>query len=371
VPQVSDQPGADRAGDGADRGIESPSAPPSIRRRWVLAASMGALVLSGLVLTEGVVRLIDLGGPVHAPRRFEPTGGVPFERTSKGVLRYRPGDEFAAVYDLGAGVSAFRVRYHINEFGLRGPAISRQKSADIYRVICLGDSLTFGEGVEEEDAYPAVLQRLLSGSEAGGLHQRVEVINAGVQAHDTVEEAALFESLASQLKPDAVTLGFFMNDAMDFLETIRQNEAWTRAFEPSAIGRMSRLWGVAERVLAARRLEASYFDSIRRSFASPGWDRCRTALQAVDERCRRERIRLIVAVLPVLTRLDEGYPFTEQHRQVVEACAGLGIECVDLFEAFRGADAASLWVHPTDHHPNREAHERIARALAARLGGGR
>jgi hypothetical protein len=36
---------------------------------------------------------------------------------------------------------------------------------------------------------------------------------------------------------------------------------------------------------------------------------------------------------------------------------------LDLFDAFRGRDGPSLWVHPTNQHPNEEAHAIAAEAL--------
>ena len=55
-----------------------------------------------------------------------------------------------------------------NSLGLRGPEIDSPKKH--LRVLCLGDSVTFGWGVEEQNAYPALLQQKIM----------AEVINAGV-----------------------------------------------------------------------------------------------------------------------------------------------------------------------------------------------
>jgi hypothetical protein len=36
---------------------------------------------------------------------------------------------------------------------------------------------------------------------------------------------------------------------------------------------------------------------------------------------------------------------------------------LDLLDTFRGHDEKSLWVHPTDHHPNEAAHALAAEAI--------
>ena len=46
-----------------------------------------------------------------------------------------------------------------NSIGLRSPEI-RQNKPDL-RIVCLGDSVTFGWGVPEEDSYPRQLEHLL------------------------------------------------------------------------------------------------------------------------------------------------------------------------------------------------------------------
>ena len=64
-----------------------------------------------------------------------------------------------------------------------------------------------------------------------------------------------------------------------------------------------------------------------------------------------------IAVFPELTSLDEAYPFAPAHAAIRGLCAEEGVRCIDLFESYRGHEASSLWVHPTDHHPNEIAHQ--------------
>ncbi len=58
---------------------------------------------------------------------------------------------------------------------LRGPTFDPEPAAGVFRVLALGDSTTFGWGVEDGESWPALLQDRLRGR---GLD--VEVLNAGV-----------------------------------------------------------------------------------------------------------------------------------------------------------------------------------------------
>lgn len=340
-----------------------------MRKRWALAF---ASLLCALMAGELWVRLLELGPTVYSPRRFEPDGGVPFTTVEAGgqaLLLYRPNSRFSSVYDLSGDQRRYfesdgRVTYRINALGLRGDQVTIAEPENGYRVICLGDSITFGEGVREDDTYPARMEDLLSQEMPT---RQVEVINAGIQGYGTTEEEKLFASLCVPLNPDAVVLQAFLNDATDFRETIRQNDARTHDMRLSLPGRVSMLWEIVERRRHATSLQSEYFDTTRRSFQSLQWDACRQSLRRMSEAARQHNIRLIVVLFPMLWNLDEHYDFEDLHALIANAAQDAGCEFIDLLEVYRGSPADTLWVHPTDHHPNEIAHEMAAGRIAQEL----
>ncbi len=313
--------------------------------------------------------MFDLGPRVCAPRRFEPKG-VPFTQMPNGPIIYQSNVTFASVYDTGCDDRGYlgadgRIEYHINSRGMRGPEVAASKPENAYRVVCLGDSITFGEGVRYEDTYPAVLATILGERMPD---RRVEVINAGVQGFGTNDAAAFFLRRCLQLKPDVVTLGFFLNDAMPHDETIRQNEAMMRDAPLSGLARASRIWEIVERSRRADALQGEYFASIRLSFDSEAWDRCRQVLAGMQQVAREDGFRFIVVLFPVLYELDAGYPFQALHQRIAGACEDAGCEFIDLLAVYQGHRAETLWVHPVDHHPNEIAHRLAAEAIASHSG---
>jgi lysophospholipase L1-like esterase len=323
------------------------------------------------VLVELGLRIPGVAPAVYAPRRFEPRG-VPFTQVTSGSVGfpvYPPNVSFASVYDPAGDRRGYlepggRVSYRINAYGLRGRPVVATRPAGGLRVLCLGDSLTFGEGVLEQDAYPARLERLLAASMPG---RPVEVINAGVQGYGTREEVAWYFLRGASLRPDVVTLGFFLNDATDYAETIRENDARHRALDLPAGARVSRIWEVLARRARARSVQEEFLRRTRESFRSSSWELCRELLRTMRDQARESRFRFIVLILPVLWELDGEYPLEDIHGQIAAACREDGCECLDLLEALRGRPAESLWVHPTDQHPNELAHRLIAERLAGVL----
>jgi lysophospholipase L1-like esterase len=97
-----------------------------------------------------------------------------------------------------------RKRVHVNSLGTRGPEFEPSKPPNTLRILCLGDSRTFGWGLSEPETYCGVLERLMQ--EREGPAKRVEVINAGVNAWSYPQMHAYFRELGVHYHPDFIVL---------------------------------------------------------------------------------------------------------------------------------------------------------------------
>ena len=94
-----------------------------------------------------------------------------------------------------------------NSYGLRGGPVDLASGREM--VLCLGDSITYGFGVDDEHTYPAQLEKYLSQRDPG----RFTVLNAGVDAYGITLMDQKFLSLWNQgLHPQAVIVGYSMNE---------------------------------------------------------------------------------------------------------------------------------------------------------------
>ena len=94
---------------------------------------------------------------------------------------------------------------HINSHGTRGPEFPTTKPPNSVRVLCLGDSRTFGWGLSGPETYSAVLGGLLQ--QHFGAARKIEVINAGVNAWSYAQMRAYFRDRGLSQEPDFVVLG--------------------------------------------------------------------------------------------------------------------------------------------------------------------
>lgn len=106
------------------------------------------------------------------------------------------------------------VPFRTNELGFRDRPIF-EKSPSVFRILCLGDSITFGTGVANDQTFPNVLEAHLQANAAPGVV--VDVINAGVSAYNTRNIRGLLETYLSHLRPDVVVYTFVENDLDDSL----------------------------------------------------------------------------------------------------------------------------------------------------------
>jgi hypothetical protein len=83
------------------------------------------------------------------------------------------------------------------------------KGAGERRVLMLGDSLVYGQGVADEDTLPARLEQALGQLDGA---RRWSVVNSGHRSYDTPQELGLLEELGARIAPDVVVLCWYWND---------------------------------------------------------------------------------------------------------------------------------------------------------------
>ena len=163
-------------------------------RALVVIASTLIAALVGAALIETWVRV-----------RWDERRGTPGFYVSDPML----GQRLRAGYDgWFAGVPV-----RINNLGFRDPRnYELQKAPGTFRILVLGDSVTFGHGAVYETTYPYLLEARL---EAWRPDVKWEVWNLGVPGYNTGQELAYLRDVGARYDPDLVIVGFYENDLID------------------------------------------------------------------------------------------------------------------------------------------------------------
>jgi lysophospholipase L1-like esterase len=181
----------------------------------------------------------------------------------------------------------YRTRVSTNSIGLRGPEVAPTKAQGTKRLLCLGDSFTFGKGVDDSTTYTAQLQHAL---DARLGHDAWEVLNAGVVSYGTANAYQFLKARGLALEPDAVVLQMCWNDFQENVEcglfSLDDGANLVAAADPYA--RLRKMVRLHDRIPGHALLDNSYlFNFVRvRLNLAVLWPTRRNTVQ-VDERAQK------------------------------------------------------------------------------------
>ncbi|MGE0574116.1 SGNH/GDSL hydrolase family protein [Reyranella sp.] len=253
----------------------------------------------------------------------------------------------------GAQQQLMGVSVRTNSLGLRSPEIDQPAKPGVARIAFVGDSITLGWGVAEQETFA---NRVLDALTKAG--RKVDGFNLGVGNYNTTQELALYRKVGARLKPDIIVLAYFINDA----------EPMPLYLDTTWLDRNSAGWNVLRyRLDTVSRTfgETPDWKKYYRDLYAPnaaGWEETRKALGNFAAEARQTGAKLIVFNIPELRELKP-YPFgdiTDKVRAVIERDK---VPFVDLLPSVESVDPRTLWVTVPDPHPNGKADAYFAKGM--------
>jgi len=127
----------------------------------------------------------------------------------------------AVIVGLLLGLALLEIGFRIGGAVVSGRAgrgvPARSASGDTFRILCLGDSNTYGGGVERWEAYPARLEDTLNRA-AGG--RRFVVTNLGVPGTNSAQLLHRLPTYIASYTPDLLIVLIGVNDYWNPAETV-------------------------------------------------------------------------------------------------------------------------------------------------------
>lgn len=304
---------------------------------------------------------------------------------------------------------------------LRGQVIPLAKPAHETRVLFIGDSATEGAFVTLEQSYPRRFEARMRERDPG---TAIRAINAGVWGMTTLDELRLLEDKLLPLQPDAVVLGLFMANDINFnlahgrrtlryhaprwLDALRQRSALAhfvflrllalnqrhRLVEAESLGaswldeRISLVDGYGFHMLSYPAGEVALYMKKPSKLVDEAFGVMRDALFQLRELGARRGFAVRVLLIPtpssvrgslaILHHPDILYQLRQQGisvtqddldfgsptRRVLAICGELALDCVDALPNFRRIGTRAFFTD--DEHPTIAGHEALAEALLPR-----
>jgi lysophospholipase L1-like esterase len=377
---------------------------PIYKRVFFFGVLLLGSILFSLILAEGVLRLVPGLLPVEVRQIIHRNP------SNYGVGHPYIGHLQTPNNALVLSGRDYRAVHHTDGYGFRN-SWPWPKEA---QVVALGDSVTFGQGVADEQAWPAILARSFPAS---------RVINLGLIGAGPQQYLRVFETFGLKLRPKVVLVGFFMGndfwDAETFELWLKSDDkgnymVWRDFGRPSSasldlkqpIGELLRSlsWRVklvlrksylcnlllyvqgdstgwlpsGKKVYKApdgSQLELATETFVNNTkYARPGYRNFEFAVSALKEIHALAKANGANAIV-ILQRSKEevylpllGESLSDAAAPLRDALAALGIPYIDLLEEFqRRASKGEVLFFETDGHPNARGYALIADLVTAYL----
>ncbi len=348
-------------------------------RRFV--AKLGISFCSVLV----TLLLLEIGIRIVKPQDLEFWDSHQFRRVQSAAPHFVENIPNSHANFIGVPVA-------INSDGLRGREINTPKPPQTFRILAVGDSVTFGYGVREEDTYVKVLERRLNEGESGG--RRFEVLNGGTLGGSLSDYLHFLNQKASALNADAILVNVILNDILVYSEEGSIEEtgaAWHGERLPwqhkvsEFLLRRSHLYAFCyarlksflygSQILDINAVRGLNFVTLTppTEYQSRAWESSFDMMSQIMAFCRQRGYRLAVVIFPMQMQLSpaelrfyrEKYHLRlgdealsgEPQRRLREFIAAAGVPVVDLLPTYRSYSPEELYLRssmiPSDPiHPS-------------------
>ena len=328
-------------------------------------------IVVGLALLLGVV-LAEFLGRLAAPQvtmfpRYVTSTDYEIEMAPGAEIRHRRG-------------RMWTFTYRTNEIGRRGPYVPPDQLTGKAVVAVLGDSFSFGIGVEDDQVFSAQLGRLLG----GGWY----VLNGGMSGWGIDSEIKWYSEVGKPYHPEAVVLQFTGNDPWDSGTGVTTLEDdGSLAFHPYASQKPAWQDWVSHSGLLQRSHLFSLFRSIQAGGGGGGTVEVDPEAAAAAEQLRRELEERYVGFLRAFANELSAEGTSLHFLSVTHAEDGAYIYDVDSYPIIAAAveqlaeagllsfvrlplgPMQTMATSPEGHQWGPDHHRAVAEALAESLAG--
>lgn len=331
-------------------------------------------LLAGIIMLVSIFIVVEIGARLYAAFSLQGKYSEMYRYSLDRDIFYEFTPNWEGEYFPGYFVK-------INSFGLNDDEIEIQKPKNTLRILCLGDSMTFGWRVNKENAYPNRLEKLLQNTSS---NMTFQVINAAIPGYNARQEVAYLTKYGNQWKPDIVLLGFYINDLTTYNEfpgrvypklnpkqlpcTIEDLARKSFAYQLLR-NKIELLW---EKYIVLRKVQLRPLHNnlvfLNQKWPwgldlESYWTSFEKQISAAKKWTDQRKILFILVVFPESAQLDDRSQGEQLQNRLKFLGEELGIYVIDLLPAFRDSKLLPLFSLNEDQHPNDLGHQIAAQVI--------
>jgi lysophospholipase L1-like esterase len=268
------------------------------------------------------------------------------------LLIYELIPNYEGIYD-GVSICIPSTTIKINSKGFRDYEYPLIKPNNTFRIIILGDSNTMGLGVELNETYSKVLERMLNSG-----RQKYEILNLGVDGYDLIQKLELLKTIGLNYNPDLILLQYSGDDVVNrSLESELDEKAFNEFARKNNISINDTIdkftiWNISYEI------KQMLFDKIEKN-PSELSKFISDSLGELKKTIERKKIKVLI-----LNFQSHG----TDYKALKKISEIYGFYFLDLDSIYNEFDISKLSVgYPYEGHPNSLGHEIIARKIYEKL----
>ncbi len=254
-----------------------------------------------------------------------------------------------------------------NSHGFRTPEYTIAHPPATFRIVIIGDSYTWGQGVKPEETFSCQLNELFK-KKYPNQNVSIEVIALGVCGSRFIDNFIRLQTHAQSLNPDLVIFQFLQND----IEYYHQSKYYLSNSSVRYLSEGSFLSGLLKKIS----MKTNY-EKIQKQLYNPEsfeWKYFTSSLKALQKWSEQQEIDLFFLSFPELHRYKNSRSFLNKYiksssidrfqESAIAEISKKGFNVLALNDAYKKHTGDhNLFVSKTDSHPNAFAHKIVADAL--------
>lgn len=364
----------------------SPPTPPrrTLRRKLLFSTIFVAISLILALL------VVELGGRLIFRRYADSTRF--YGELERLVLRSEPilevdrrrptvDERFGYVLSPNASVTQtrpeFTVTYTTNSLGFRTHEPAPREPGE-YRVMLIGDSFFYGEGLQQGETIGSQLEKIAEGDPA--CKRKLKVYNFARPGYCTVQELVVLRTYAARIAPDHVILGFFAGNDIIANAVTRIDAKGNFATDPALLAQYREdlksslgltRFSIIGRIVALSTPGAGRLVS-KLASRSDYLERTERWLATFRDDCKAAGYRYSIVLQHTKDSVVDGwrnYLYTGRAitRKLDAFCDRESIPRVEMLDIFRDGRPWQDYIYPSDGHPKPLGARKTAEAIYNKL----